>query len=54
MAGMGLAGMGICFLHGEWNNPDCPKFEDEHEWYIENTLRYSSQDNLHYGGEMWQ
>ncbi len=32
LAGQGLAGMGVCFLKGDWANPDCPKFKDEREW----------------------
>ncbi len=32
VAGMGLAGMEICFLRGEPKNPDCPKFLDENEF----------------------
>lgn len=33
-AGLGLAGMGVCFLGGEWDNFDCPKFEDEFEFIV--------------------
>jgi hypothetical protein len=53
LAGQGLAGMGICFLQGDWGNPQCPRFEDEHQWYVENCLQYASQDMYEYGGEMW-
>jgi hypothetical protein len=35
VAGMGLAGMGTCFLGGEWDNPECPKFKDEQEFIRE-------------------
>lgn len=31
-AGMGLAGNGNCFLRGEWDNSNCPKFQDEEEF----------------------
>jgi len=24
--GLGLAGSGVCHLHGEWDNPNCPQF----------------------------
>ncbi len=34
LAGQGLAGMGVCFLKGDWTNPNCPKFEDEAEWIL--------------------
>jgi len=30
-AGTGVAGNGICFLKGNPNNPNCPKFIDEDE-----------------------
>ena len=52
LAGMGLAGMDICFLRGEKDNPNCPKFEDEQEWYIENHLRNILQSRDEYGGEV--
>lgn len=29
MAGMGIAGSGICFLRGEWDNAECPQFRYE-------------------------
>ncbi len=32
VAGQGLAGRGICFLDGEWDNENCLKFDDEEEW----------------------
>lgn len=32
LAGLGLAGMGVCFLRGDWADLDCPKFKDEVEW----------------------
>jgi hypothetical protein len=32
LAGQGLAGKGTCFLRGEWDNPECPRFVDEKEW----------------------
>jgi len=32
VAGMGLAGRGICLLGGDWLDLNCPKFEDEDEW----------------------
>lgn len=32
VAGTGLAGMGTCFLRGEWDNPECPNFEAEDEF----------------------
>ncbi len=32
LAGQGLAGMGVCFLKGDWADPDCRKFEDEETW----------------------
>jgi hypothetical protein len=31
-AGLELAVSGVCFLNGEYDNPDCPKFEDEFEF----------------------
>ncbi len=34
LAGQGLARMGVCFLKGDWANPDCPKFEDEAQWIL--------------------
>ncbi len=34
LAGLGLAGMGVCFLKGDWADPDCPKFEEEAEWIL--------------------
>ena len=34
-AGMGLAGMGVCFMRGEWDNPKCPKFMSEEEFIKE-------------------
>lgn len=30
-AGMGVAGTGRCFLGGDPQNPNCPKFKDEGE-----------------------
>ena len=35
LAGLGLAGMGTCFLKGDWADPNCPKFEDEAQWVKE-------------------
>ena len=35
VAGLGLAGTGRCFLRGEWDNLNCPKFEDEKEFLDE-------------------
>ena len=32
LAGMGVAGTGNCFLHGEPDNPECPKYKNEKEW----------------------
>jgi hypothetical protein len=34
-AGMGLAGMGVCFKGGEWDNPDCPKYQNEEDFIRE-------------------
>jgi hypothetical protein len=34
-AGMGLAGMGSCFLGGEWWNLNCPQFQDEDVFIFE-------------------
>lgn len=38
LAGQGLAGTGICFLRGDWADPDCGKFVDEMAWYLERCL----------------
>jgi len=38
IAGLGLAGSGICFLGGNWANPDCGKFVNEMAWYLERCL----------------
>jgi hypothetical protein len=27
MGGCGVAGSGYCTEHGEWDNPNCPKFK---------------------------
>jgi hypothetical protein len=52
-AGMGVAGMGSCFLFGDPRNPNCPKFEDERlyetieewacmwEWFADSEPLYS-------------
>jgi hypothetical protein len=32
IAGMGVAGMGVCFLHGDTDNPKCSKYENETEF----------------------
>ncbi len=34
-AGQGLAGRGVCFLNGDWADPDCSKFENEAEYLKE-------------------
>lgn len=34
-AGMGLAGMGVCFLRGEWDNPECPKHKSDDDFIKE-------------------
>jgi hypothetical protein len=31
-AGLGLAGHGRCFLRGDWEDSDCPKFQTEEEF----------------------
>lgn len=35
LSGLSLAGGGTCFLRGEWDNPECPRFVDEKEWIKE-------------------
>lgn len=34
-AGMGVAGMGDCFLGGDFTNKNCDKFKDEDEFLKE-------------------
>jgi hypothetical protein len=38
-AGMGVAGNLTCCRHGDYTNPDCPRFQDEDtflkEWELE-------------------
>ena len=45
VAGMGLAGKGICIFDGEWDNINCSKFvdDDEYEAY-ERGLKAKSTD----------
>jgi len=31
-AGTGLAGHGVCFLGGDWADPECAEFVSEEEW----------------------
>lgn len=49
LAGMGLAGMGTCFLGGNWANPNCEKFMDQTAWYLEGLL---SERMSQYAGEV--
>jgi len=49
-AGAGLAGNGICFFRGEWDNPDCPKFFPETVEVLWNLVCSQLQET--YGGEV--
>jgi len=44
VAGSVLSGSGWCFLKGEWDNPNCPKFESEEE--IERVNNYLCEQEL--------
>ena len=44
-AGMGLAGNGRCFLCGEWDNADCPKFKSNEDFIAEHEAAIQQGEN---------
>lgn len=52
-AGMGLAGMGVCFMDGEWDNPDCSQYCPENAFLLDYYWSYHFEE-MGYGGEVEQ
>jgi hypothetical protein len=40
VAGGGLAGNGVCFLNGQWDNPSCAEFLDETAFLLMNYVTW--------------